>query len=97
MNYGTKTAKGEMLITISQLCVAADRGDRGVSYTDLGMKGLIPSCIENGADFSQDNMRGRVGGLASVFPCQCHSLTTHDLNSFDIPKIGELITEIRMS
>lgn len=100
MQYGTQTPKGQMMPTVNQLRIAADRGDRGVSYTNnskIGLIGAIPSCIENGSDFSQEAMRGRLTGLDAVLPELCRALVTHDLNSFDIPSIGELITEIRMS
>jgi hypothetical protein len=97
MHYGCNSPKGQALVTLSQLCKKADAGV--VEYIDgkIGIRGAIPSCIENGADFTQESMRGRLGGLASAHPEQCRALTTHDLNSFEIKSIGALVTEIRMS
>jgi len=100
MHYGCTTYKGVRLISLSQLCVAADRGDRGVEYTDygkIGLIGAIPSCIENGSDFCQEAMRDRLCGFSSLYPNLCYAKITHDLNSFEIPSIGDLVTEIRMS
>lgn len=97
-SYGRATDRGHMLTVISLLCHAADMGE--VEYTrieNIGLAGTIPSCIENGTDFSQEGMRSNLRGLAARFPGLCHTLTTHDLNSFQIPSIGNLVTEIRMS
>lgn len=97
-SYGRTTERGHMLTVISLLCHAADRGE--IEYTRLesvGLTGTIPSCIEAGTDFSQEGMRSNLRGLAARFPEHCHTLTTHDLNSFKIPSIGNLVTEIRMS
>lgn len=99
MHYGCTSSKGEALVTLSQICKKADEGV--VEYIErggkIGIKGAIPSCIENGLDFSQESMRGRLSCLGSLYPEKCHALITHDLNSFEIVSIGELITEIRMS
>lgn len=99
MQYGCSSSKGQALVTISQLCKQADAGICEYSKVGgkVGIYGSIPSCIENGSDFSQGAMRGRLVGLASAYPGLCVALTTHDLNSFSIPSIGALITEIRMA
>lgn len=54
MQYGCSSSKGQALVTISQLCKQADAGI--CEYSNVGGKigiyGSIPSCIENGSDFS---------------------------------------------
>lgn len=99
MQYGCSSSKGQALVTISQLCKKADEGICEYSKVGdkIGIYGSIPSCIENGSDFSQEAMCGRLVGLSSAYPGLCIALTTHDLNSFNIPSIGALITEIRMA
>ena len=106
-HYGYTTQKGSALHTLSMLCEKADE-DGSVRYEDnsarqglvcgkIGLIGQIPSCIEHGTDFTQEEMGGRLCGLEAAYPGYCYALTTHDLNSFNIASIGDLVTEIRMS
>jgi len=94
-NYGCTSKKGDLLLTISALCEDADN-EGAVRYEQGGLIGQIPTCSKAGSDFAGENMIQRLLGLACLFPALCHPLITHDLNSFSIPKIGELVTEIRM-
>ena len=99
LTYGTKSAKGEALTTLCQLCKKADLKE-DVTYFEtagkVGIKGSIPSCMENGSDFCQEAMRGRLKGLETRYPDLCRALITHDLNVFEIESIGALITAIRL-
>ena len=87
-DYGA-TNKGRMLEAIGFLCDRADDCN-GVRYektnNKIGITGQLPLKIA-------DIMRG----MHALFNEKCYVLTTHDLNSFSIPSIGELVTEIRLS
>lgn len=108
--YGSLTKKGFHLHTLSILCEIAEKaearradgyedGEPKVWYDDyngIGLMGQIPPCMEHGTDFCQEGMRSRLKGMENAFPGLVYALTTHDLNSFKIPHIGNLVTEIRM-
>lgn len=104
IHYGTTSKKGRSLLIIAHICAAADSGNMGVSYTNgkSGLIGQIPNCYSvaldmGGLDFNLTGMRNGICGLHAVFGKLCVSNQTHDLNSFEIPNIGNLVTEIRMS
>jgi len=84
---------------LSYLCEAADAGL--VSYTEtdgkVGITGQIPDCSQHGTAFAADGMRCILLGLGAKYPNHCVTLVTHDLNSFTIPGLGDLITEIRLN
>ncbi len=94
-HYGCSSKRGDVLLTIAALCLAAEKGR---CYSDAGrLYGQIPSAIEMGSDFSQENMQCRLLGLKCLYPELISVLTTHDLDCFEIFNVGELISGIRIA
>ena len=98
--YGFQSRRGSMLQTLAELCREADNG--GVCRYDdrygvIGLVGSIPDRYEAGSDFAGERMDSRLLCLTAAFgPEICSTHLTHDLRSFWIPRLGSLVSEIRL-
>lgn len=86
-NYGNLTKKGALLLTVAALCNGA---------TSKKIAAQIPDRFDMGTNFIGDNMVNRLLGLTARYPDRVTALITHDLRSFKIDSIPDLLTDIRI-
>ena len=93
MGYGASTKNGTYLLSLASLC---ESETANFNAATLEISGPIPTYSANGTDFSGEKLAAKLRGLNFLFPESITVMTTHDLFSYRIKHLGNLVTSIRL-